>query len=455
MCRAARAALASASLGAGCAVGRATPVTSTDPVSTPTADEALQTDFWGCMRSHIAGLAPPQSLVKCMGATVAGSMFALCGLIIEGRRGKRERLALREELGKTIPKRPPSGAKDVEPVAEAAPPGASARGSRAPQAGPDSIRGQVATPSSSPNGLGTSTSSRASLSSDGRALSRAEKVERQVKSILNKLARERFATLYAQLLACCSHPEARSEIIGIIAREVFAKATVQHSYIELYAEVCAKLHADLKGRVEADFKRALLDQCQRSFTLYLDPPRIDECLDYEEKYEELVRYKTKMLGNVKLIGHLLRLRMLSPKVIFHCTEELLSIGSSEALETLCAFLETLGATFDTPEWPGRPRLDEVFARAETLAEDRSRPARIRCLLRDLLDKRKSCWRQGATRVSGVGEVSRDSGSGCESARQPRSRGGVAGLACGAGGGSEACHLGGRPAGVPGREGRRR
>jgi len=161
----------------------------------------------------------------------------------------------------------------------------------------------------------------------------------------------------------------------------------------MYADVCAKLDADLKQfSLEVNFRRALLEQCQESFTLHLEAPQIDECLDYEEQYELLVKYKTKMLGNVRLIAHLLRLRMLAAKIIFHCAEELVSIGSPEALETLCAFLETLGSTFDKPSWSGYARLNQVFLQVELLSQDSHQSSRIRCLLKDLLDKRRNGWK---------------------------------------------------------------
>ncbi|CAE7294432.1 unnamed protein product [Symbiodinium pilosum] len=160
-----------------------------------------------------------------------------------------------------------------------------------------------------------------------------QKVERQVKSILNKLTWDKFDKLYEDLITHCivEDPETRRETVEVIARDVFKKATLQHNFIELYAGLCARLDADLKQRgIEVNFRRALLEQCQESFTVHLAPPQIDSCLDYEEQYEMLVKYKTKMLGNVKLIGHLLRLRMLAAKIIFHCIEELISIGSAEA-----------------------------------------------------------------------------------------------------------------------------
>lgn len=249
-----------------------------------------------------------------------------------------------------------------------------------------------------------------------REFTEVQKTERQVKSILNKLTREKFDSLYSQLLACCENAEARSEIVQVVAREVFSKATQQHTFVEMYADVCAKLHADLQNidDVEVNFKRILLEHCRESFTQHLEPPRIDTSLDYEEQYEVHVKYKTKMLGNVRLIGHLLRQRMLSSKIVFLVTDELLSIGSPEALETLSTFLETLGSAFDNnKEWNGRAKLEEVFTQVELLSLDSRQPSRTRCLLKDLLDKRRRQWRpcpSGGTAADPPATPSKDASS---------------------------------------------
>jgi translation initiation factor 4G len=226
-----------------------------------------------------------------------------------------------------------------------------------------------------------------------------DKAKRQVKSILNKLTRERFDKLYGQLLDCFPKEDdpAFEQIIAVVAQEVFGKATVQHAFIEMYADVCAKLSEDLKSQgVQKHFRHALLDQCQKSFNRHLDPPPVRGDLGCEEQYEERVRYKTRMLGNVRLIGQLLRRRMLATRIIFHCTEELLSIASPEAVETLCAFLETVGSTFDTPRWQGHARLEGIFMRMEVFLEDPQQCQRNRFLVRDLLDKRKNSWRTRAS-----------------------------------------------------------
>jgi len=393
--------------------------------------------FWGII-STVSGIAPPPSLVKCVGATLAGSAFALLGMLVEGRRGRRDGTSAPKATHE--PQRAAAAAKEPSaPTTSQYLPQSRRAATRATQAAMKASSDATASTSASEtaresgsrcSGSGSSKGSRAPRLRVGsktalrqappfRAirgqLSEVDRLEREVKSILNKLTRERFDTLYAKLLSCCVGVTARAEVIAVVAREVFAKATTQHNYIELYADVCAKLHADLVGggTAEVDFKRSLLDQCQRSFHLHLQPPRIDQCLDYEEQYEVLVKYKTKMLGNVRLIGNLLRLRMLSPKIIFICTDELLSISSNEALETLCAFLDTLGAAFDNLEWPGRPRLEEVYARAQNLAKDPQRSARIRCLLKDLLDKRRKGWQQWPTRASESGRTARSRAEGSD------------------------------------------
>lgn len=351
------------------------------------------------MLQQLGSFSPPSSLVKCIGATFAGSLFALVGMLIEGRKERREKPLSREDLvlrrtNSSSSSSSPKGKGDAELKRTS-----SALSSVASEAGESSSSSSKRPPQLS-GGATPSASFKVSNSplSFGKELSEVQKTERQVKSILNKLTWEKFDTLYAQLLDHCraDDPTTRAEILEVIAREVFKKATIQHNFIEMYADVCSKLEADLKkDGLEVNFRRPLLEQCQESFTLHLEPPQIDKCLQYEEQYELLVKYKTKMLGNVKLIGHLLRLRMLAAKIIFHCTDELISIGSAEALETLCAFLETLGATFDKPQWTGYGKLEEVFSQVELFSQDSRQSTRVRCLLKDLLDKRRNHWSEQA------------------------------------------------------------
>jgi hypothetical protein len=219
-------------------------------------------------------------------------------------------------------------------------------------------------------------------------------VHRKVKAILNKLTIEKFDSLYLQLLE--SGIETKAHIENLM-REVFEKATTQHHFIEMYTGLCIKLNEWLTGRGICDsqesFKRILLNQCQDSFEKYLKPPESLDQLSGDEQYEARVKYKTKMLGNMKFVGHLLITRVLSSKIIFQCADELFHYSSDETLETLCVFLTVIGPSFDNKEWKCFDALNTVvFGRVEELCKSTSNVApRIRCLLKDVLELRAQSW----------------------------------------------------------------
>jgi len=331
----------------------------------------------------------PSSLWKCLVATIAGSLFAVLAVIVEGMKKPKCQKIPRAELADLIPKRPVKAA-----TPQPAPPSPSdAPGAIQATAPPvtASAPWRAATPPSTPSAPSAAASPTAWK--PGGSLTKDQQIERSIKSLLNKLTRDNYSKLYSQLLetGICEQVH-----IECLAREVFMKATTQHNFIELYADLCRDLHQSLqdKGICEtANFKRVLLDRCQESFGQYMVRPSINESLSYEEKYEELVKYKTKMLGNMRLVGQLLNRKMLSPKIIFLCVDELLRCGTEEALETLCAFLDTIGPSFDTPEWMGAAKLHEVFGLVKILSEDSAQPPRIRCLLKDVLDKKTHNWKE--------------------------------------------------------------
>lgn len=84
-----------------------------------------------------------------------------------------------------------------------------------------------------------------------------------MKAILNKLTLEKFDELFEQLTRCGI---ATTEHVSILMTEVFAKATTQHHFIEMYAKLCVSLNDWFLNNVkDGTFKNILLDQCQRAF----------------------------------------------------------------------------------------------------------------------------------------------------------------------------------------------
>mmetsp|Transcript_86038 Transcript_86038/g.248416 ORF Transcript_86038/g.248416 Transcript_86038/m.248416 type:complete len:1040 (-) Transcript_86038:428-3547(-) len=220
-------------------------------------------------------------------------------------------------------------------------------------------------------------------------------VTRAMKSILNKLTVDKFDTLYQKLLECGISKGAHIETL---VREVFEKATTQHHFIEMYTDLCIKLNewvteqglVDSEGE-KVNFKRMLLNQCQGSFDMYLKPPAGLEELEGDEHVEAKMKYKTTMLGNMKFVGQLLCNKVVSPKIIEPCCLELIHHSSEETLETLCVFLSVVGPAFDKREHKSYHVLADVFQQVRKMCSDQSVPARLRCLLKDVLDLRAAGW----------------------------------------------------------------
>eukprot|EP00930_Biecheleria_cincta_P070166 TRINITY_DN57812_c0_g1_i1.p1 TRINITY_DN57812_c0_g1~~TRINITY_DN57812_c0_g1_i1.p1 ORF type:complete len:769 (+),score=172.69 TRINITY_DN57812_c0_g1_i1:95-2401(+) len=232
------------------------------------------------------------------------------------------------------------------------------------------------------------------------AASEDERVARSVKSILNKLTLEKFESLFHQLLDCGI---SKASHVELLIHEIFEKATLQHNFIEMYADLCMLLHEHFIAKPYASpdsdpsnrknsFKKLLLDECQASFERTLVAPAPVGEAGSEEQCLADARYKAQLLGNIKLVGALLSRGMLAGKVAIAIMEELLSKPTPEALESLAALLTAIGASFDRPDWQYKAMLDHVFQRVKALAGGQSCPPRERCLLKDMLDLRSRSWK---------------------------------------------------------------
>merc|ERR1719247_715938 len=223
-----------------------------------------------------------------------------------------------------------------------------------------------------------------------------QQVIRGINSILNKLTVEKFESLYKKLVGevgMCAENH-----IVVLTKQLFTKSTTQHHFIEMYTDLCVRLHQHFEENPIIDdaaktFKKVLLNQCQESFEENMRPQSGFDELEGDEKIEALVKYKTSMLGNIKFVGNLLVQKMLSSKIIFQCAEQLLEGRTDETLETLCVFLTAIGPVFDNKSWPRYDMLCGVFDRVRAMVKDKNSGVsqRIKCLLKDVLDARATSW----------------------------------------------------------------
>merc|ERR1719326_517859 len=110
----------------------------------------------------------------------------------------------------------------------------------------------------------------------------------------------------------------------------------------------------------------------------------------EERTLAEIKYKLKMIGNIKFVGALLARRMLASKVSLAVAEELLSDPTPEALESLAALLTKIGPTLDRQDWAHYTAFNAIFVQVRATVK-KPLDSRIRCLLQDLLELRENDW----------------------------------------------------------------
>ena len=204
-----------------------------------------------------------------------------------------------------------------------------------------------------------------------------------VRGVLNKVTPSKFEKLAAALRGLDMSTEAR--LAGVIEL-VFDKAVDEPVFAETYARLCHVL-AD-KSAAAADaaaaaptFHQLLLRACQREFER-------SDAAGADVSAEEAKR-RRRSLGNVRLMGELFKVRMLTPAVLHRCVVRLLDAADEASLEALCRLLATAG---EDVERCHRPNVDGYFRRLDATTSRRHTSNRLRFLVQDVVELRRNGWR---------------------------------------------------------------
>ncbi|XP_073705918.1 eukaryotic translation initiation factor 4 gamma 1a isoform X2 [Garra rufa] len=240
---------------------------------------------------------------------------------------------------------------------------------------------------------------------DAEAL-KTQELFRRVRSVLNKLTPQMFQQLMKQVTELTIDTEERLK--GVIDL-IFEKAISEPNFSVAYANMCRclmglKVPTTDKPGVTVNFRKLLLNRCQKEFEKDKDDDEIfeqkqkelDASTEEEERQrltEELQEAKDKArrrsLGNIKFIGELFKLKMLTEPIMHDCIVKLLKNHDEESLECLCRLLSTIGKDLDFEK--AKPRMDQYFHQMEKIIKEKKTSSRIRFMLQDVLDLRRNNW----------------------------------------------------------------
>ncbi|XP_077509669.1 eukaryotic translation initiation factor 4 gamma 3-like isoform X6 [Amblyomma americanum] len=245
----------------------------------------------------------------------------------------------------------------------------------------------------------------------------SEELYRRVRGILNKLTPQKFQSLVEQVRNLEINSEERlNRVIDL----VFEKALDEPNFSVPYANMCKHLAMfevpvanDPEGRM-VNFRKLLLLKCQKEFEKDTSDDirkaerlkKIEAATTEEEKAkltEELIddekKSKRRSLGNIRFIGELYNLNMLTAPIMFDCLRRLINSNDEDSLECLCKLLITIGKELDSAAAKGaqggkvnpKLQLDEYFRKMENIVKKREVSLRVVFMLQDVIDLRMRKW----------------------------------------------------------------
>jgi len=246
-------------------------------------------------------------------------------------------------------------------------------------------------------------------------LNENETLFRQVRILVNKLTPQNMENITNQLISLPILTE--DQLIGSI-EIIFKNAIDEQSFSQIYAQLCKAL-SSIKVPSKNDsfrtvnYRTMLLTRCQKEFnTDYYQAinydqlmKEVDQC-KYDTKKRELIelanekltKAKRRSLGNIRFIGELFKLSMLTESTMNDCIERLLKQENDEEnLECLCRLLTTIGKEVDKPN--NATKMKIYFDHLERLVRKKDSgsggglllKSRIRFMILDVLDLRKNQW----------------------------------------------------------------
>ncbi|XP_052449626.1 eukaryotic translation initiation factor 4 gamma 3 isoform X2 [Carassius gibelio] len=235
---------------------------------------------------------------------------------------------------------------------------------------------------------------------------KTQELFRKVRSILNKLTPQMFNQLMKQVTDLTIDTEERLK--GVIDL-VFEKAIDEPSFSVAYGNMCSclallKVPMTDKPSTYVNFRKLLLNRCQKEF----ERDKVDDDA-FEKKHRELEaatsasererlqeeleeakdKARRRSIGNIKFIGELFKLKMLTEAIMHDCVVKLLKNHDEESLECLCRLLTTIGKDLDFEK--AKPRMDQYFNQMEKIVKERKTSSRIRFMLQDVIDLRLHNW----------------------------------------------------------------
>jgi len=246
-----------------------------------------------------------------------------------------------------------------------------------------------------------------------------EDLRKKVLAILNKLTPQKFETLVQKFQEL---PIDTQDKLSVCMELVFEKAVDEPAFSVAYAQMCKVMQmkkVPVDGGKEEEyvnFRKLLISRCQKEFEKdymeNLDREKYvqdmaaatteDDKKRVKIEFEQMeMKLRRRSLGNIRFIGELYKLNMLTARIMHECVKKLLMTTDEESLECLCRLVTTVGKDLEEettgrlskgPQ-PGINDLSVYFKEMSKLVEQRKISSRVRFLMQDVIELRLNGWKK--------------------------------------------------------------
>lgn len=236
----------------------------------------------------------------------------------------------------------------------------------------------------------------------------------QMENILININRDNFQLMMRDVQTLRINTEERLK--GVIDL-IYRKAISDPDHSEIYANMCRclmglKVHLLNKPGTTVNFRKLFLNRCQKTFEQDHMEGLREKQRELETATEEADRIqlrkeirvitsevRDKAVGNVKLLGELFKLKMVTDAIMHDCIVKLLKSAKEEdiSLSCVCTLLSTAGEALDIQK--AKPRMDQYYNQIEKLAKERNRLPHLRSELHELLTTRGARFRTSSQRIA--------------------------------------------------------
>jgi DNA-directed RNA polymerase subunit F len=224
-----------------------------------------------------------------------------------------------------------------------------------------------------------------------------EQITRKIKITLNKLSPSNLPKLQPELLSLA---KTSREALAFLIQTIFEKSWAEVKYTAMYAQLCQILKQEFTGflydgespskKNQNWFRYCLLNHVQHAFEDTQDSPSKDA----ETK---ALLHKKKTHGSVRFIAELLKVGIISAKIIQDIVESLINLNNKDPLfvdeekvEVACVLISTAAGFNEKANL--RAETDKIFAYlAEILDANPAMSSKVKFSIMNLVDERKAGW----------------------------------------------------------------